>query len=301
MYNDTPAGQCGNVDCGQMAAWYIFSALGFYPVNPASGVYAIGSPVVSKAVIHLDKNKYHGRTFTVIAKHNSAENIYIQSATLNGRPLTKPWLTYEQITSGGTLKLVMGSKPNPDWGSAPANRPPATMPADFQYPELPKPSSTNLVVLPLPIRVLCGGDEPAGDFAPDPNLVASGTGHADATIDTSATNSAPAAIYQNESYGKDITSTFPVPAGETYLVRLHFAEIFDSNAGYRRENIAINGQPVLTNFDILVAAGGMNKAVVREFPDIKPDTQGNIVIHIASTPDSPDKNAKISGIEILKP
>jgi len=128
MYGDTPAGQCGNVDCGQMAAWYVFSALGFYPVNPNSGVYAIGSPVVSKAVIHLDRDKYQGRTFTVIAENNSSENIYIQSATLNGQLLTKPWLTQEQITSGGTLSLVMGPKSNLQWGSAPADRPPATMP-----------------------------------------------------------------------------------------------------------------------------------------------------------------------------
>ena len=301
MYNDTPAGQCGNVDCGQMAAWYVFSALGFYPVNPASKVYAIGSPVVSKAVIHLDRDKYHGGTFTVIAKHNSPENTYIQSATLNGQPLRKPWLTHEQITAGGTLKLQMGPNPNPEWGNVPANRPPGTMPADFQYPELPKPSSTNLVVLPLPIRVLCGGDEPAGDYAPVPNLIASGTAHTDAAMDTKATNAAPAAVYQSEAYGKNLTCTFPVPAGESYLVRLHFAEFADGNAGFRLENIAINGQTVLTNFDIFTEAGGMNRAIVRDFHEIEPDPSGNIVIHIASTPNSPDQNAKISGIEILKP
>jgi predicted alpha-1,2-mannosidase len=301
LYADTPAGQCGNADCGQMSAWYVFSALGFYPVNPASGVYAIGSPIVSKAVIHLDQDKYHGHTFTVVANHNSAENIYIQSAALNNQPLTKPWLTRDQITSGGILKLEMGPKPNPDWGSAPADRPPATMPADFQYPRLPKPSSTNLVVLPLPIRVLCGAHEPAGDFVPIPNMVAGGTAHADVKIDASAANAAPSAVYQSESYGKDIICTFPVPVGKAYLVRLHFAELFDRTAGYRLENIAINGQPLLTNFDILTAAGGMNKAVVREFPDVTPNPQGNIVIRIAASPASPDKNAKISGIEILKP
>jgi hypothetical protein len=175
------------------------------------------------------------------------------------------------------------------------------MSADFQYPQLPKPSSTNLVVLPLPIRVLCGGDEPAGGFVPVPNMVASGTAHTDAAMDTRATNAAPAAVYQSEVYGKNITITFPVAAGESCLVRLHFAEFADGNAGFRLENIAINGQPVLTNFDIFTAAGGMNKAIVREFPGIKPDAQGNIVIHFASTPDSPDQNAKISGIEILKP
>ncbi len=300
MYGDTPAGQCGNVDCGQMAAWYVFSALGFYPMNPDSGIYAIGSPVVNKAVIHLDADKYHGRTFTVIAKNNNSENIYIQSATLNGKPLLKPWLTCEQITSGGALRLVMGPKPNLEWGSAQEDRPPATMPADFHYPALPTPTSDKLVPLPFPIRVVCGGDEPVGEFVPDPNMISGGMNHADASIDVSAPHAAPAAVYQNECYGKDFAYTFPVPAGGHFLVRLHFAEIFDSGAGTRVENIAINGKPVLTNFDIFAAASGKNKAVVREFPDIAPDAQGNIVVRIAAAPDSPDQNAKISGIEILK-
>ena len=141
LYNATPTGEPGNVDCGQMPAWYVFSALGFYPVNPDSGVFVIGSPVVSKAVIHLDRDKYHGRTFSVIAENNSRENIYIQSASLDGKSLLKPWLTYQQLTSGGTLRLVMGPKPNPDWGSADDDRPPATMPADFHYPPLPPPAS----------------------------------------------------------------------------------------------------------------------------------------------------------------
>jgi predicted alpha-1,2-mannosidase len=301
MYGDTAAGQCGNVDCGQMAAWYVFSALGFYPMNPDSGVYAIGSPVVSKAVVHLDRDKYHGRRFTVIAKNNSSDNIYIQSAELNGQPLLEPWLTSDQITSGGTLRLVMGPKPNAEWGSPEEDRPPATMPADFNYPALPTPTSDKLVQLPIPIRVTCGGDEPVGGFVPDPNMLSGGMNYTGAAIDTGAPHAAPAAVYQSECYGKDFAYTFPVPAGEHYLVRLHFAEIFDSDAGTRVENITINGQPVLTNFDTYAAAGGMNKAVVREFPEIAPDTQGNIVIRITAAPDSPDQNAKISGIEILKP
>ena len=298
MYDDTPAGQCGNVDCGQMAAWYIFSALGFYPMNPDSGIYVIGSPVVSKAVVHLDADKYHGKTFTVIAKNNSADNVYIQSATLNGKPLSKSWLTYSQITSGGTLNLVMGSKPNLEWGSAQEDRPPATMPADFHYPDLPAPTSDKLVSLPFPIRVVCGSDEPVGEFVPDPNLISAGMNHAGNSIDTSAPHAAPAGVYQSECYGKDFSCTYPVPPGSHYHVRLHFAEIFDSGAGTRVENIAINGQPVLPNFDIFAAAGGQNKAVVREFTDIAPDSQGNIVIHISAVPSSPDQNAKISGIEI---
>ena len=147
LYNDSPAGQCGNVDCGQMAAWYVFSALGFYPMNSDSGIFAIGSPVITKAVIHLDRDMYHSRTFTVIAKNNSADDIYIQSATLNGRPLNRPWITRDEVTAGGTLRFVMGPKPNPEWGSAPADVPPPTMPASFQYPPLPPPAPlTNPVV-----------------------------------------------------------------------------------------------------------------------------------------------------------
>jgi predicted alpha-1,2-mannosidase len=299
LYDDTPAGECGNVDCGQMSAWYIFSALGFYPVNPTSGVYAIGSPVVSEAVIHLDPDKYQGRTFTVLAKNNSAENIYIQSATLNGKPWLKPWLTYQQITTGGTLSLVMGPKPNLEWGSAPANRPPATMPVGFKYPELPAPATTNLVSMSLPIRVICGKEVATEGFVPDPNLVQGSTGHSDAKIDTSAPNAAPAAIYQYERYARDFDFTFPVPKGGHYLVRLHFAELFDGDVANRLEDISINGQQKLSNFDIFAEAGSKNKAVVKDFSNIAPDAKGNIVIRISASEKSPDKNAKISGIEIM--
>jgi predicted alpha-1,2-mannosidase len=301
LYGDTPDGECGNVDCGQMAAWYVFSALGFYPVNPDSGIFVIGSPVVTKAVIHLDRKQYHGRTFTVIAKNNSPQNIYVQSATLNGQPLLKPWFTRKELVAGGTLRLVMGSKPNVNWGQAAGDQPPPTMPADFHYPPLPAPATSNEVVhLSLPIRVVCGSDTPVQDFVPDPNVIYGDENHADTAIDTGAPHAAPAAVYQSERYGTDFTYTFPVPKGEHYFVRLHFAEIFDTGAGQRLENIYINGKCVLNQLDIFTAAGGMNKALVREFPDVTPDGQGNIVIRIAAATNSPDQNAKISGIEILK-
>ena len=301
LYNDTPPGEPGNVDCGQMAAWYVFSALGFYPVNPDSGVFVIGSPVVSQAVIHLGRDKYHGHTFTVIADHNSAENIYIQSATLNGRPLTRSWITRDEVISGGTLRFVMGPEPNPQWGSAPADRPPPTMPADFHYPPLPAPAPANETVqFALPIRIVCGSDAPVAGFVPDPDMMEGGANGAGSPIDTGASNAAPAAVYQSERYGNDFTYTFPVPMGQRYLVRLHFAEIFDHGAGARLENVYINHRQVLTNLDIFAAAGGMNTALVREFPNVMPDHRGNISIRVAAAPDSPDQNAKISAIEILK-
>jgi predicted alpha-1,2-mannosidase len=136
LYGDTPASEPGNVDCGEMAAWYVFSALGFYPVNPGSGIYILGSPVASKVVMHLE----NGHTFAITAENNNAKNIYIQSVMLNGKPLTRSWITRDEITSGGTLHFVMGNQPNLQWGNAPADRPPATMPKDFQYPPLPAPA-----------------------------------------------------------------------------------------------------------------------------------------------------------------
>ena len=300
LYDDTPAGQCGNTDAGQMAAWYLFSALGFYPMNPLSDVFAIGSPVVTKAVVHLDKDMYHGRTFTVIAKNNSADNIYIQSAKLNGKPLNRPWITRDEIVSGGELSFVMGPNPNPDWGSAGADRPPATMPADFHYPALPAPATTNKTDFTLPIRIVCGSDDPVGGFRPDPDMTDGGVnGDDNAKVDTSAPNSAPAAVYQTERYGKDFTYEIPLKPG-LYKVRLHFAEIFDSGPSNRVENIYLNRRLVLSNFDIFTVAGGKNKAVVKEFNNIRPNRRGNIAIRITAADDSPDQNAKISAIEILK-
>jgi predicted alpha-1,2-mannosidase len=119
-YAAIPAGLDGDDDCGQMSAWYLFTALGFYPVNPASGDYMIGSPLFSSMSLRLPS----GRHFAVVASRNSASNVYIQSAVLNGQPLDKPVVTWEQIRSGGTLTLVMGPNPSrwaANWHPTPLN------------------------------------------------------------------------------------------------------------------------------------------------------------------------------------
>jgi predicted alpha-1,2-mannosidase len=115
QYDNTPEGICGNDDCGQISAWYVWSAIGLYPVNPASGIYVIGSPLVEKATIQLDPKYYKGGTFNVIAHNASKQNCYVQSAKLNGIPLNRPWITHEEIVSGGTLELVMDILPNKNW------------------------------------------------------------------------------------------------------------------------------------------------------------------------------------------
>jgi putative alpha-1,2-mannosidase len=101
----------------------VFSALGFYPADPCGGVYIIGSPLANEATVTLDPKYYKGGTFTVVARDNSPQNIYIQSATLNGKPFTRTWLTHDQIVAGGTLELQMGPEPNRSWGAAPTDRP----------------------------------------------------------------------------------------------------------------------------------------------------------------------------------
>ncbi len=112
-FTDTPEGIPGNEDCGQMSAWYIFSALGFYPVNPCGGIYVIGKPALSKAEIKMPG----GKKFTVTAADVNDKNIYIQSATLNGQELDRAWLTHDEILAGGTLAFVMGPEPNEKWAS----------------------------------------------------------------------------------------------------------------------------------------------------------------------------------------
>ncbi len=107
LFDDTPYGICGNEDCGQMSAWYIFSSMGFYPVCPGSNQYVIGSPAIQKASIFLD----NGRIFTIQATNRSEKNIYIQSMLLNGKPYTSYYLDHTTLMNGGTLEFLMGPEP----------------------------------------------------------------------------------------------------------------------------------------------------------------------------------------------
>lgn len=112
MYHDTPEGLQGNEDCGQMSSWYIFSAMGFYPVNPSAGIYIFGSPLFDKLTISLPQNK----ELKIIAENNSDKNIYIQSVTLNGVEYNKTYITHKDIMDGGVLKFKMGNIPNYNFG-----------------------------------------------------------------------------------------------------------------------------------------------------------------------------------------
>ncbi len=119
FYTDRTDGIIGNEDCGQMSAWHILSALGFYQVNPSCGVYSFGSPIFERVTLNLPG----GRRFVITTENNSRENIYIQQAELNGRPWPFSYIPYGEIVRGGSLHFVMGSTPNRAFGSDPSHRP----------------------------------------------------------------------------------------------------------------------------------------------------------------------------------
>ncbi|TAM09239.1 MAG: glycoside hydrolase family 92 protein, partial [Rhodanobacter sp.] len=121
QYHDGPDGLAGNDDLGQMSAWYLFTALGFYPVTPASDEYAIGRPFVPKAVLHLP----NGHTFTVVAEHLDAAHPYVGAVTLDGKPLDRVYLRHADILAGGELRFTMQAAPNKTWGTRIAARPAA--------------------------------------------------------------------------------------------------------------------------------------------------------------------------------
>ena len=111
QYKPAPDGLVGNDDLGQMSAWLLFTAFGFYPVAPGSNQYVIGRPFVESATLHLP----NGKQFHIAADYLSSTNNFIQAVTLNGKPLTRAFLTHEEITAGGELKFTMSPRDQATW------------------------------------------------------------------------------------------------------------------------------------------------------------------------------------------
>jgi len=114
-------GLSGMDDQGENCSWYVLSAMGFYTVDPARPEYIIGSPIFDEVTIHMG----NGKDLVIVANNNSEKNLYIQSATLNGKPLDQPWFHHSAIANGGKLEFNMGPSPNKNWGSAPEAAPPS--------------------------------------------------------------------------------------------------------------------------------------------------------------------------------
>lgn len=113
LYTPTPDGYCGDEDNGQTSAWYVFSALGFYPVTPASDQYALGAPLFKNAIIHLE----NGKTIEINAPGNSDKNFYVESLKVNGKPYSKNWLSHSELMNGAVLDFEMSDRPNKERGS----------------------------------------------------------------------------------------------------------------------------------------------------------------------------------------
>ncbi len=122
MYGARPDGLVGNEDCGQMSAWYVLSALGFYSVTPGLAEYVVGTPLFARAVVHFE----NGEDFVV---ERQGQGPYVQSAALAGRPFARSFLRHSEILAGGVLRFAMGESANPRWAAAPADRPGSGMPA----------------------------------------------------------------------------------------------------------------------------------------------------------------------------
>ncbi len=123
-YTTSVNGVPGNDDCGEMSSWAVMSMMGIYTVDPASTAYELVSPVFSRVTIRLHA-PYAGKQFVIAASPDPAASPYIQSVTVNGRPLQRDWIWYRQITNGGEMQVTLGARPNRTWGSAPADAPPS--------------------------------------------------------------------------------------------------------------------------------------------------------------------------------
>ena len=126
FYTDRRDGYSGNEDCGQMSAWAVFSAMGFYPATPAAGYYVLGLPRFEKTRLSFE----NGKQFEVVAKNLSDKNCYVQSVKLNGKPLERSYITFEEVHNGGTLEFTMTDQPNSTWATQPENCPVVRIPTE---------------------------------------------------------------------------------------------------------------------------------------------------------------------------
>ena len=283
----TPDSLPGDEDNGEMASWYVLNALGLGPLCPGVPEYVLVSPLFPRVTLHLPDAK----TLVIEAAGASPEDAYIQQVTVNGVVHSPLCVGHQALTAGGLLNLILGPQP-------PERR--------LELGDLPFSLSGYAPVAydggpvgPV-IRINCGGEE-AGEFVGDAFVHGGSAGHRGDTVDTSAPHAAPTAVYQTERHGEfSYTLPMPVlPGGRTYTLRLHFVETSDGYAGKHRQNVSLNGRPLLQDFDIFAEAGGANRAVIREFAGLHPDAHGTLVIAFAPAEGSVDRSAQTSVIELL--
>ena len=152
LYTDKPDGLIGNDDLGQLSAWYVLSAMGFYSVTPGMDYYVIGSPLFDKTTLNLE----NGNSFEIIATNNSPENMYIQSAKLNGKDYSKSFLKHEDIMNGGKIVFEMGNTPNKELGAKKEDRPYSD---NYEFAPMPKISFKDRIFIDNSLVTLTSDDE----------------------------------------------------------------------------------------------------------------------------------------------
>jgi predicted alpha-1,2-mannosidase len=280
----TPDQFPGDEDNGEMSAWYVFSALGFYPLCPGHPSYVFGSPLFPEATITVAG----GKTLRLRAPATSPANVYVTGITRDGKPHHSLTIGHHAIVSGGSLDFALADRP--------ADRPVAD--DDLPFSVSPYPAADGDLAGST-IRINCGGEN-AGAWVGDCFFHGGEVVMRPSAIDTSATHAGPAIVYASERYGA-FAYHIPLPmlpGRRSYTVRLHFAEIADNESGGRLQSVRLNGKAVLPHLD-LFATAGFEKAVVYEYRGINPDRDGAMIVELAARPDSPDQNAKISGIEVI--
>jgi len=221
LYSDKPDGLCGNEDCGQLSAWYVLSAIGFYPVCPGDGTYAIGSPLFEKTTISTGGK----RPFTVVAQNISEKNIFVQSAQLNGKEYPFSSIHHSTIQEGGNLVLIMGSTPS-SWGSTVSHRPHSSI--DNPFVAVPFLTSGERVFRDSIIVSISSIDNSSQIyFTTDGTDPIAGKRLYTTPITIKYTTQIKAVCVQNGIFSKVVTSNFnKIPAGRNIILNSVFHQSY---------------------------------------------------------------------------
>jgi len=280
MYS--PEGFPGDDDNGEMAAWYVLNALGFYPLCPSHPTYVLGSPLFSQVRLKVGNNK----ALNIVAEGNAHDVVYVNAVHLNGREHSPLRISHADLVNGGELRFTMAARPLAR----------ELQTSDMPYSVTPLIGPVRTDSFDTSIRINCGSILDAGPYVGDAFF--HGGIASDATNSHGIVNNTAEAIYDSARSGAfNYNIPLPTPpAPAAYTVRLHFSDTVAP--GQRLQNIMIDGRVVLSNFDA-AAQKQAQAPVIHTVRGILPNSDGRIVISAHPAPDSPVKMAKLCGLEVF--
>ena len=284
MYS--PDSYPGDDDNGEMSAWYVLSALGIYPLCPSHPSYILGSPLFPNVRLKVG----NGKLLQITAPGNSPDAVYVNGVHLNGVEHKHLWISHSDIVSGGELRFTMASRP--------LARELQTEDMPFSLTTIEGPIQTE--AFETSVRISCGSDSDSGSFVGDAFFKGGKEVQTSGLDSIGSIDPGVVAIYQSARVGA-FSYSIPLPtppAPQTYTLRLHFVETSYAPKGSRLQNITVNGQTMLTGFDIASEAQS-GTAVIREFFHVLPNREGRIVVGVRPATNSQDKMASMCGIEIF--